>query len=264
MGPALPAIAAQYPDLAISSTASGAGNCLPAGRKALPTFSASATGMSTRDASGKVLNALAEKIPWLLGGAADLSPSTKTRLTFEFAGDFRPRRFGEYRGRNFHFGIREHAMCAIVNGMVLTGLRAFGSGFLIFTDYARGAIRLSSLMDLPVLHIWTHDSISLGEDGPTHQPIEQLFLAGDSGHGRHPASRRQRDGGGLSATATQGPTRRDHLHSQALPRRPHQFAPASGVAKGGYVLVDAPDGKPDVILIGSGSEVRSAYTPVSA
>ena len=141
----------------------------------MPTFPASASGMSTRDASGKVLNAVAQKVPYILGGAADLYPSTKTRLEFEFAGDFQAKgELGNYKGRNFHFGIREHAMCAIVNGMVLTGLRAFGSGFLIFTDYARGSIRLSSLMDIPALHIWTHDTISLGEDGPTHQPIEQL------------------------------------------------------------------------------------------
>ena len=111
----------------------------------------------------------------MIGGAADLAPSTKTRLTFDGAGDFQAEGpIGNHGGRNMHFGMREHAMCAAVNGMTLTGLRAFGSGFLIFTDYARGAIRLASLMDLPVLHIWTHDSISVGEDGPTHQPIEQL------------------------------------------------------------------------------------------
>jgi transketolase len=121
--------------------------------------------MSTRDASSKILNAVAEKVPWLVGGAADLAPSTKTRLASGHLGD--------HRGRNFHFGVREHAMCAAVNGMTLSGMRAFASGFLIFTDYARGAIRLASLMDQPVLHIWTHDSISVGEDGPTHQPIER-------------------------------------------------------------------------------------------
>ena len=167
---------AQYPDLADNLERMQKRELPADWEKALPSFPASASGISTRDASGKVLNALAEKIPWLLGGAADLYPSTKTRLTFEFAGDFQPKgELGDYRGRNFHFGIREHAMCAIVNGMVLTGLRAFGSGFLIFTDYARGAIRLSSIMDIPALHIWTHDSISVGEDGPTHQPIEQLL-----------------------------------------------------------------------------------------
>ena len=150
-------------------------SCRPDGKPALPEFPPSATGLSTRDASGKVLNAVAERMPWIVGGAADLAPSTKTRLTFDFAGDFQADgRLGDYRGRNMHFGVREHAMCAAVNGMTLTGMRAFGSGFLIFTDYARGAIRLASLMDLPVLHIWTHDSISVGEDGPTHQPIEQM------------------------------------------------------------------------------------------
>ncbi len=167
---------AQYPDLG-DQIERIRGHGLPEGwEKALPSFPPSASGMSTRDASGKVLNALAERIPWIVGGAADLSPSTKTRLVFEFAGDFQPGgNIGDYRGRNMHFGVREHAMCAMVNGMTLTGLRAFGSGFLIFTDYARGAIRLSSLMDLPVMHIWTHDSIGVGEDGPTHQPIEQIL-----------------------------------------------------------------------------------------
>ena len=120
---------------------------------------------------GKVLNAVCQAVPWLIGGAADLFPSTKTRLTFEGAGDFEA---GAYGGRNFHFGIREHAMTAICNGMSLSKVRPFGAGFFIFSDYARGSIRLSALMELPVIHIFTHDSIGLGEDGPTHQPIEQL------------------------------------------------------------------------------------------
>ena len=143
----------------------------------LPAFPADPKGVATRDASGKVLNALAQRMPWLIGGAADLSPSTKTNLTFEGAGSFEApaSNIGNYAGRNFHFGIREHAMVAAVNGMTLSGLRAYGSGFLIFTDYARGAIRLSALMELPVIHVWTHDSIGVGEDGPTHQPIEQLL-----------------------------------------------------------------------------------------
>ncbi len=250
---------AQYPDLAqhlehIKS------RDLPAGwEKALPTFPPSPTGMSTRDVSGKLLNDLAEKIPWLLGGAADLFPSTKTRLTFEFAGDFQPKGpLGDYRGRNFHFGIREHAMVAIVNGMVLTGLRAFGSGFLIFTDYARGAIRLSSLMDLPVLHVWTHDSISLGEDGPTHQPIEQLVsLRAIPGM----VVIRPADANEMVEAYRTALTLKDRpvaliCTRQALPIVDRtKFAAASGAAKGGYVLVDAPDGKPEVILIGCGSEV---------
>ena len=250
---------AQYPDLADALERMKKRE-LPSGwEKALPTFPASATGISTRDASGKVLNALAEKIPWLLGGAADLYPSTKTRLTFEFAGDFQPKSdLGDYRGRNFHFGIREHAMCAIVNGMVLTGLRAFGSGFLIFTDYARGAIRLSSLMDIPVLHIWTHDTISLGEDGPTHQPIEQLVsLRAIPGMVvLRPADANETAEAYRVAMSSKDRPCEIICSRQALPIVDRtKFAAASGVAKGAYVLVDAPDGKPDVILIGCGSEV---------
>ena len=139
--------------------------------KDLPTFPADAKGLATRDSSGKVLNALAKNVPWLMGGSADLAPSTKTRLTFDGAGDFRAE---TPAGRNMHFGIREHAMGAILNGMALVKVRPYGSTFLIFSDYARGAIRLSALMELPVIYIFTHDSIGVGEDGPTHQPIEQL------------------------------------------------------------------------------------------
>ncbi len=215
--------------------------------------------MSTRDASGKVLNAMAQKINWLMGGAADLYPSTKTRLEFEFAGDFQAQgELGNYKGRNFHFGIREHAMCAIVNGMVLTGLRAFGSGFLIFTDYARGALRLSSLMEIPALHIWTHDTISLGEDGPTHQPIEQLVsLRAVPGM----LVIRPADANEMTEAYRIALSIKDHpceiiCSRQALPIYDRtKFAAASGLAKGAYVMVDAPDGKPDVILIGCGSEV---------
>ena len=190
---------AQYPDLGDQIDCINAACCRGLG-KALPSFPPSATGLSTRDASGKVLNALAERIPWLIGGAADLAPRTKTRLMFECAGDFQPAgNLGDYRGRNMHFGVREHAMCAAVNGMTLTGMRAYGSGFLIFTDYARGAIRLASLMDLPVLHIWTHDSISVGEDGPTHRADRATGLAAcDSRYGRDPARRCERDVRGLS------------------------------------------------------------------
>ncbi|HXG65969.1 MAG TPA: transketolase, partial [Blastocatellia bacterium] len=139
--------------------------------KDLPTFPADAKGVAGRDASAKVLNAVAKNVPWLMGGSADLAPSTKTRLTFEEAGDFTAKNYG---GRNMHFGIREHAMASILNGMSLSKIRPYGSGFLIFSDYARPAIRLSAIMELPVIHIFTHDSIGVGEDGPTHQPIEQL------------------------------------------------------------------------------------------
>ena len=145
---------------------------LPEGWDAsLPVFPADPKGLASRESAGQVLNVLARNVPWLMGGAADLAPSTKTRLTFDDAGDFEA---GSYHGRNFHFGIREHAMCAMANGMSLVKVRPFASTFLIFTDYARGAIRLSALMEIPVIYIWTHDSISVGEDGPTHQPIEQL------------------------------------------------------------------------------------------
>ena len=249
---------AQYPDLADNIERMNQRDLPPDWQKSLPTFPASASGMSTRDASGKVLNALAQKVPWLLGGAADLYPSTKTRLEFEFAGDFQGNQLGNYKGRNFHFGIREHAMCAIVNGMVLTGLRAFGSGFLIFTDYARGSIRLSSLMEIPALHIWTHDTISLGEDGPTHQPIEQLVsLRAVPGM----IVIRPADANEMVEAYRVALSIKDHpceivCSRQALPTYDRsKFAAASGLAKGAYVMVDAPDGKPDVILIGCGSEV---------
>jgi transketolase len=225
----------------------------------IPTFAPDAKGMSTRDASGKVLNAIAEQVPWLMGGAADLAPSTKTRLLFEGAGDFQPYgRLGAYFGRNMHFGIREHAMVAIVSGMTLTGVKAYGSGFLIFTDYARGAIRLSSLMDLPVLHIWTHDSISLGQDGPTHQPIEQLVsLRAIPGMVviRPADANEMAEAYRLVLPFTHRPVALICTR-QPLPIVDRKtFAPASGVAKGAYILADAPKGKPDVILIGTGSEV---------
>ena len=137
----------------------------------LPEFPADPKGLATRESSAKVLNASAKNIPWLIGGSADLAPSTKTRLTFEGAGDFSAE---NYAGRNFHFGIREHAMGAILNGMSLVKVRPFGSGFFIFVDYMRGSLRLSALMEIPVIYVFTHDSIGVGEDGPTHQPIEQL------------------------------------------------------------------------------------------
>ncbi len=249
----------QYPDLADQIERMQRRELPEGWDQALPTFPPDPKGKSTREVSGKVLNAVAEKVPWLIGGAADLAPSTKTRLAFEFAGDFEPPGTGgDYRGRNFHFGIREHAMCAAVNGMALTGVRAYGSGFLIFTDYARGSMRLSSLMDLPVLHIWTHDSISLGEDGPTHQPIEQI------------ASLRAMPGMIVIRPADANEMVEAYRVIMSLKDRPaalictrqalptvdrSKFAPAGGLAKGAYVLADPPDGKPELILIGTGSEV---------
>jgi transketolase len=163
--------AALYPDLAAElKTIEMRG--LPDGwDELLPSFATDDKGVAGRVASGKVLNVIAQRMPWLIGGAADLAPSTNTRLMFDRAGDFSA---ATPEGRNLHFGVREHAMGAILNGMALSKLRAYGSGFLIFSDYARPAIRLSALMEIPTIHIFTHDSIGVGEDGPTHQPIEQL------------------------------------------------------------------------------------------
>ncbi len=255
---------AEYPDLAEQIECLSERR-LPAGwEAALPVFPPSTSGLSTRDASGHVLNAMAQQIPWIVGGAADLTPSTKTRLTFASAGDFQSGEAsgvasGDHRGRNTHYGVREHAMCAAVNGMTLTGLRAFGAGFLIFTDYARGSIRLSSLMELPVLHIWTHNSISLGEDGPTHQPIEQIVsLRAIPGM----VVIRPADANEMSEAYRHVLQQRHRptaliCSRQALPIVDRsQFASAAGLARGAYVLADAPGGKPDVILIASGSEVQ--------
>jgi transketolase len=254
----------QYPDLGEQVVCMSKRGLPPEWQAALPVFPPSATGLSTRDASGKVLNAVAERIPWIIGGAADLTPSTKTRLTFEGAGDFQPGGpVGDYSGRNMHFGVREHAMVAAVNGMTLTGLRAFGSGFLIFTDYARGAIRLASLMDLPVLHIWTHDSISVGEDGPTHEPIEQLVsLRAIPGMVViRPADANEMSEAYRCILQLQHRPAALICSRQPLPIVDRtKYAPAAGLAKGAYVLTDAPDAKPDVILIASGSEVTLCLT----
>jgi transketolase len=222
---------------------------------ALPTFSADAKGMAGRDASAKVLNAVAQKIPWLIGGSADLAPSTKTRLTFEGAGDFEAGSFG---GRNFHFGIREHAMGAIMNGLSLSKVRPYGSGFLIFSDYGRAPIRLAAIMEIPVIYVFTHDSIGVGEDGPTHQPVEQILsLRAIPGL----ITIRPADANEVSEAWRVTLASRHHpvaliLTRQALPTLDRtKFAPASGLAKGGYVLADAAGGGPQVILIGTGSEV---------
>ena len=225
---------------------------------AIPEFPADAAGLATRDSSGQVLNAVAERVPWLVGGAADLAPSTKTRLTFDGAGDFAP---DDRAGRNFHFGVREFASAAIANGLALSKLRPFWSGFLIFSDYARGAMRLSALMEIPVLHVFTHDSIGVGEDGPTHQPVEQL------------ASLRAMPGLLVFRPADANEVaetwryvvqlRREPaalvLSRQALPTFDRSVAaPAAGVAQGAYVLLDAEGGEPDVVLIATGSEVALA------
>lgn len=248
-----------HPDLAKQVEAIYAGT-LPEGWDAdLPSFPADAKGMATRESSGKVLNAVAKRVPWVLGGAADLAPSTKTNLTFEGAGSFEaPGPVGSYSGRNLHFGIREHAMVAAVNGMVLSGLRAYGAGFLIFTDYARGAIRLSAIMELSTIHVWTHDSIGVGEDGPTHQPVEQLL------------SLRAIPGMVVIRPADANEVTEAWRVVMNLKRRPaaiicsrqplptvdrSKFASAALLAKGAYTLADPEAGEPSVILIGTGSEV---------
>jgi len=250
---------AAHPDLAAQVDHIRDGTLPEGWQQAIPEFPADPKGMATRDASGKTLNAVAQQIPWLVGGAADLDPSTKTRMVFQGAGDMQAvGGMGDPHGRNMHFGVREHAMCAIVNGMTLCGLKVFGSGFLIFTDYARGAIRLSSLMNLPVMHIWTHDSISLGEDGPTHQPIEQLVsLRAIPGMTViRPADANETAEAYRCILAFKDRPAALICSRQALPifDRKQECAPAAGLAKGAYVLVDGP-GKPRVILIGTGSEV---------
>jgi transketolase len=224
----------------------------------IPTFPADAKGVATRDSSGQVLNAVARRVPWLLGGAADLAPSTKTRLTFDGAGDLGP---SDGSGRNFHFGIREHAAASIANGMAVSKLRPFWSSFLIFSDYARGAIRLSALMEIPVIHIFTHDSIGLGEDGPTHQPVEQLasLRAIPGLLVFRPADANEVAETWRCVMQLQHDPAVVVLSRQALPTFDRTaMAPASGVARGAYVLADAGTGPPDVILIATGSEVALA------
>jgi transketolase len=222
--------------------------------RGLPTYPADKKGKATRDVNGEVLNAVAKSVPWLIGGSADLAPSTKTRLTFQGAGDFNYNSVG----RNFHFGIREHAMGAVLNGMSLCKVRPYGSGFLIFSDYGRAPIRLAAIMEIPVIYAFTHDSIGVGEDGPTHQPVEQL------------ASLRAIPGLSVIRPCDANETveawkalmpYRKHpvaliLSRQALPTLDRtKYASAAGLHKGAYVLADAPGGKPEVILLGTGSEV---------
>lgn len=232
---------------------------LPAGWDAkLPTFPADAKGVATRVSSGKVLEATAQGVPWMLGGSADLHPSTKTYLTFAGAGRFQP---GEYGGRNFHFGIREHAMGAIVNGLTLSGLRGYGSTFLVFADYCRPTLRLAAIMGIPSVFVFTHDSIGVGEDGPTHQPIEHLSTLRAI-----PNLLLVRPGDANEATElwrTVMPIKNQPsafiLTRQNLPTLDRtKYAPATGAAKGGYVVADAADGQPKVILIATGSELSLA------
>jgi transketolase len=229
---------------------------LPEGwEKSLPSFPADAKGLAGRDASAKVLNAVAQAIPWLIGGSADLAPSTKTRLTFDGAGDFEA---GSHGGRNMHFGIREHAMGAVLNGLSLSKVRPYGSGFLIFSDYGRPSIRLAAIMEIPVIYVFTHDSIGVGEDGPTHQPVEHLLsLRAIPGL----VTIRPGDANEV-AEAWRVILGSRHepvcliLSRQALPTLDRsKYAAASGLARGGYVLADAPGGHPEVLLLATGSEV---------
>ncbi|MCC9641022.1 transketolase [Rhodopirellula sp. JC740] len=231
--------------------------------KDIPVFEADEKGDATRNSSGKVLNAIAKNIPFMIGGSADLAPSNKSDLKFEGAGEFLP---GQYAGRNLHFGIREHAMAGIANGLCLSGLRGYAATFFVFTDYMRGAMRLSSIMHQPTLYVLTHDSIGVGEDGPTHQPIEHLtacraipglnvFRPGDSNEVAE-----------CYRTAMQI---NDHPSAFVLSRQNmptldrSKYASAAGCARGGYILSDC-EGTPDVILMGSGSELFMAVDAAEA
>jgi transketolase len=224
----------------------------------LPVFPADPKGIATRDSSAQAQNAVARRVPWVIGGSADLTPSTKTRLTFDGAGDFEP---DDHGGRNLHFGIREHASAAIANGLALTKLRPFWSTFLTFSDYARGAIRLSALMEIPVLHVFTHDSIGVGEDGPTHQPVEQLasLRAVPGLLVFRPADANEAAETWRVVTALRHEPAALVLSRQALPTLDRSsLGAASGVAQGAYILAEAGSGRPDVILLATGSEVHLA------
>jgi transketolase len=249
---------AQYPELA-SEIDQMQRRELPAGwDRNLPVFPTDPKGIAGREASGKTLNILAQNIPWFLGGSADLGPSNKTLLTYEGAGHFQANNPG---GKNLHFGIREHAMGAILNGLACSKLRPYGATFFIFSDYARPAIRLSSLMELPTLFVFTHDAMGDGEDGPTHQPVEHL------------ASLRAIPGLVLLRPGDANEVVEAYRYILQLRHQPavlvlsrqplptldrSKYAPASGVARGAYVIADAPGGNPEVILIASGSEVSVA------
>ena len=246
--------AAAHPHLAAALKLIQAGELPAAWDAGIPSFPADAKGIASREASGKVLQTLGPAIPWLVGGAADLSPSTKTVLEDADAGAFEP---GSYGGRNFHFGVREHGMAACANGLALAGLRPYVATFLVFSDYMKPAIRLAALMHLPVTYVFTHDSIGLGQDGPTHQPIEQLaaLRAIPDLLVLRPGDANETAQAWRTILAQDGPACLV-LSRQALPTQDRdRFAQASGVARGAYVLADAEGGAPQVILIGTGSEV---------
>ena len=257
----------QFPQLADQIDRMLTGKLPDGWDKDLPSFAADAKGMATRDASGKTLNVLAKNIPWLIGGSADLAKSNKTNLTFDGAGEFYP---NEYRGRNIHFGVREHAMGAIVNGLTLSKLRGFSATFFNFSDYMRPSMRLGALMEIPAIYIFTHDSIGLGEDGPTHQPVEQLASL------RAMPNMMILRPGDANEVVEAYKVILQHKHGpsslvltrQAVPTLDRtKYAPASGVARGAYVLADAAEGKAEVILMASGSELSlcvDAYEKLKA
>jgi transketolase len=235
--------------------------------KSLPDFPADPKGLATRESSGKVLNAIAQNVPWMIGGSADLATSNKTTLKFDGAGgDFKP---GNYGGRNLHFGVREHAMGAALTGMAMSKLRAFGATFFNFTDYMRPSMRLAAITEIPTVYVLTHDSIGLGEDGPTHQPVEQLASLRAMPHMM--VMRPGDSNEVVEAWKAIMPLKHSPvslvLTRQALPTLDRtKYAPASGVAKGAYVLADS-QGKPDLILIGTGSELSicvAAYEKLAA
>jgi transketolase len=235
--------------------------------KNLPTFAADAKGVATRESSGAVLNAIAKNVPWLMGGSADLATSTKTTLKFDGAGNFQA---GSYGGRNMHFGVREHGMGAALSGMALSKVRAYGGTFFNFSDYMKPTIRLAAIMEIPVIYIYTHDSIGLGEDGPTHQPVEQL--AGLRAIPGLVVLRPCDANEVLESWKVIMKLRHEPaalvLSRQALPTLDRtKYASAEGVAKGAYILADVADGKPDVIIMGTGSEVSlcvGAYEQLKA
>jgi transketolase len=257
--------AESYPKLAEELRRMQARELQPGWDAELPAFPPDPKGLPGRQASSVVLNKIAERLPWIVGGSADLTPSTLTRLTFEGAGDFTR----DHAGRNIHFGVREHAMAAALNGLALSKLRPFGAGYLVFSDYERPAIRLGAIMEIPVIHIFTHDSIGVGEDGPTHQPVEQL------------ASLRALPGvvvlrpGDANEVVEAWRVIIELVHQpavlvlsrQAMPTIDRsRYAAASGVRRGAYTLADS-NGAPEVILIGTGTEVSlclSAYEQLTA
>jgi transketolase len=251
---AMTAYSAAFPHLAAALNSMQAGVLPGSWDASLPSFPTDAKGIASREASGKALQALGASIPWLVGGAADLSPSTKTVLEDPDAGAFEP---GAYGGRNFHFGVREHGMAACANGLALSGLRPYVGTFMVFSDYMRPAIRLAALMHLPVTYVFTHDSIGLGQDGPTHQPIEQLaaLRAIPELLVLRPGDANETAEAWRTILAQDGPACLV-LSRQALPTVDRsRFAPASGVARGAYVLAEPEGGSPQVILIATGSEV---------